>query len=325
MSMTAQAAARVLVIDDAAAMHDILNVRLRSENIEPLSAFDGPSGIAMAQSLCPDLILLDVDMPGMDGYEVIRRLKNDPRTMYLPVLFLTGACETRKKIEGLTLGAADYITKPFDSAELKARVNAHLRTKHLMDLLARKALIDGLTGLWNREYLDRHLPIAVSQATRGAHPLACIMLDIDHFKSVNDRFGHATGDEVIRHVAGIMSEVSRQHDVACRYGGEEFAMLLPDTDAAGAAALAERLRATIADRPVGRGLLQFNVSCSLGVAELRSASAGQTDDVVEAADRALYRAKAAGRNRVVSLDRSAGATADPDAQITEANAAQLVQ
>ncbi|MFI5378204.1 MAG: diguanylate cyclase [Tepidisphaerales bacterium] len=286
---------KLLVIDDSESIHALLRVRLRDEPVEVLSALDGACGLEMAKRICPDLILLDVDMPGSNGFAVCQELKRDPLTNSVPVIFLTGAGSTDEKIRGLDAGAVDYITKPFDAAELRARVRAGLRTKFLLDLLNKKAMIDGLTGLWNRTYFDQRLAAETSLAVRSGHALSVIMADIDHFKHVNDRFGHPCGDEVLRTVGQLLTESCREEEVVCRYGGEEFGIVVPNSAAADAAGLAGRFNRVIASHAfVCRGV-RAPLTCSFGVADLAQAGSG---DVVELADQALYQAKQNGRNRV---------------------------
>ncbi len=233
---------KVLIIDDSKPIHALIKARLADEPIELHSAFDGESGIAAALNLIPDLVLLDVDMPDPDGFEVCRRLKDDPVTMNIPIVFLTGIASTEQKIRGLELGALDYIIKPFDPAELRARVRTSLRQKYLLDLLAKKAMIDGLTGLWNRSYFDQQLAAQLALFRRSGHPVSCILADVDHFKTINDNFGHPTGDEALRAIAQILQASCRLEDILCRYGGEEFAILCPNTVAGKASILGERLR-----------------------------------------------------------------------------------
>ena len=286
---------KLLAIDDSESIHALLRVRLRDESVEIFSALDGSSGLEMAKQVGPDLILLDVEMPGSNGFAVCHELKRDPSTNSIPVIFLSGAGATDEKIRGLDAGAVDYITKPFDAAELRARVRAGLRTKFLLDLLSKKAMIDGLTGLWNRAYFDQRLAAETSLAIRSGRPLAVIMADIDYFKRVNDRFGHPCGDEVLRTVGQILSDSCRKEEVVCRYGGEEFGIVVPNSAAADAAGLAGRFNRTIASHEfICRGV-RTPLTCSFGVAELGCA---QCCDVVELADQALYRAKQNGRNRV---------------------------
>jgi diguanylate cyclase (GGDEF)-like protein len=286
---------KILVIDDSPDIHALIRVRLAKEPVTVECTNDAESGLRAAISSEPDLILLDVDMPGRDGFSACADLKSNPATREIPIIFLSAAASTSDKIRGLDLGAVDYITKPFDAAELRARVRACLRTRQLMVLLAKKAMIDGLTGLWNRRYLDAQLLVELTAARRAHEPLGCIMADIDHFKSINDKYGHGFGDDVLRRIASLFTELCRPKDIVCRYGGEEFAILLPDTTADQAAAVAERLRRAIEslafqyrDQPVA-------VTCSFGVSHLLDRI---PPTILELADEALYEAKHSGRNCV---------------------------
>jgi diguanylate cyclase (GGDEF)-like protein len=286
---------KILVIDDSPEIHALLRARLKDEPITLHFAESGQAGLAMVADIKPDVILLDVHMPEMDGYQVCRMMKANPATVNVPIIFLTGADKTEEKIRGLELGATDYVTKPFDPAELRARVRAALRTAYLMDLLSRKAMIDGLTGLWNRTYLDSRLEAEIAHARRTGRSVSCIMLDVDHFKSINDRYGHPFGDEVLRMIAVALGTSCRSEDVVCRYGGEEFAVLLPNTNARAASELAERLRRAIeAEAMKFKGQL-VKVTSSFGVSELTEST---SVCLIECADKALYEAKQEGRNRV---------------------------
>ena len=295
---------KLLIIDDAQVMHALVRTRLKDEDLEFHSAFDGKTGLDMAAQVNPDVILLDIEMPDTDGYEVCRRLKTSPETSNVPIIFLSGLTSTEEKIKGLNLGAVDYVTKPFDPAELKARVRASLRTKYLMDLLARKAMIDGLTGLWNRIFFEQRMAAELARSRRHEDPVACILADVDHFKAVNDKFGHSVGDEVLRRIAATLSTCVRTEDVVCRFGGEEFAILATNGTAGEICNLAERIRKQVEDdRVTVRGSI-IQVTCSFGVADL--SDAGQTP-LVDAADFALYQAKAQGRNRVIKFTPGEGA------------------
>src|SRR4051812_31479515 len=244
----------------------------------------------MACSLAPDLILLDVDMPDCDGFEACRRLKADAATAGIPVIFLTGVCDPEQKVQGFELGAVDYVTKPFEPSELRARVRAALRTKYLMDLLAKRAMIDGLTGLWNRACFEQRLATELSLAGRTDRPVACALIDLDHFKQVNDNHGHPFGDEVLRTIAQVVVDACRHEDVVCRYGGEELVLLMPNTTAEQALELAERVRAAVAATPFTTARGPAKVTCSIGVADGLD---GRGAAMVDLADKALYRAKQA--------------------------------
>jgi diguanylate cyclase (GGDEF)-like protein len=287
---------RILVIDDSKAMHGLLQARLNTEPLELHFSLDGEAGLAAAISLLPDLILLDIDMPQPDGFAVIRRLKSEPRTHNIPVIFLTGDTSTEQKIKGLELGATDYITKPFDAAELRARIRATLRAKYLMDLLSQRALLDGLTGLWNRVYFESRLASELVLLRNAQKPLSCLLVDLDHFKLVNDKHGHFFGDEVLKQVARLIVDSCRSEDVVCRYGGEEFVILAVNTTAEQAAELGERIREKILAHKWRHEGTDVSVTCSIGVSDLRRIP---PPGMVEMADQALTKAKSAGRNRVI--------------------------
>lgn len=304
---------KVLIVDDSPKARQVAQVRLKAENVEIVSADGGAAGLEMARREKPDLILLDVDMPDMSGFDVCRALKSDPQVSMIPIIFLTGSGSAEDKVKGLDLGAVDYVTKPFDAFELGARVRAALRTKHLQDLLATRAQIDPLTELWNRRALTDRLQQEWSRVVRYGGVLSCIIVDLDDFKRVNDTHGHGTGDEVLRRVAGVLADRRRDTDLPTRWGGEEFAVLVPCTRAPGAACLAERYRADIEGLRIEAGRDTVTITASFGVAD--SAAAPGTEALIEAADTALYRAKDAGKNRV-EVFGPGQAAGRPDAKVT---------
>jgi diguanylate cyclase (GGDEF)-like protein len=297
---------KLLIIDDSPDIHELVTLWLADEPLEFFSCATGMEGVAEVARLSPDLVLLDVDLPDVDGFEVCRRLKADAATASIPIVFLTGASSTDEKLCGLELGAVDYVTKPFDPAELRARVRISLRTKALVDMLSRKAMVDGLTGLFNRAYFDQSLAQHLSSVARGGNPFACMLIDIDHFKSINDRFGHPFGDRVLRSVAAELASDCRQQDIVCRYGGEEFVFLTPGQTIKGAQVLAERKRVAIEQIPFSHEGRPVQVTCSIGVSDT---TAGPPHEVVASADACLYQAKNSGRNRVVAAGEKASLAA----------------
>lgn len=293
----------VLVIDDSDDIHDILAARLQPEQVELHAAREAADGLARARALLPDLVLLDIDMPNMTGFQLCQRLKADPATAAVPIIFLTGATEVHTKVQGFDLGAIDYVTKPFQPAELRARVRAALRTKRYHDLLASRAQIDGLTGLWNRAYFDRRMHEEAMAAARYEREVSLVLIDLDHFKRLNDDHGHPFGDRVLQSVGEVLWAELRSVDAPCRYGGEELALILTETDLDGALVVAERVRLAIATMGLRHKGALVPVSASIGVASasLVQPPADVTAElVVELADQALYRAKRTGRDRVVS-------------------------
>jgi two-component system cell cycle response regulator len=291
----------VLVIDDSADVQRLLRARLRHEEMELVSAASGAEGLAMLERSAPAIILLDLDMPGMDGFEVLRALKNSDTTMHIPVIVLSALCNAEDKITAFDLGAMDYITKPFDITELRVRVRSSLRFARLLLMLAQRAQIDGLTGLWNRAHFERRWTEEVAGATRHTRALSVALLDIDLFKSVNDTFGHPAGDAVIQGLGTLLVRELRQSDIPCRYGGEEFALVMPDTGPADATVLCERIRATLAAVRWPRHPDRV-VTASIGLVGAAAGRVAGAARWLEIADQNLYRAKRAGRNRVVATD-----------------------
>ncbi len=288
---------RVLSIDDSELMHRLLRARLQLEQVELHSSTSGEEGLRMALALKPDVILLDIELEGIDGFEVLQRLKEDARTRDIAVIFISASTETMDRVRCLDLGAIDFISKPFDMAELKARLRSAIRAQQLLRMLSQRAQLDGLTALWNRAFFDQRLATEVAQARRLGHPLSLILTDIDHFKSVNDRFGHPFGDEVLAYFATILSS-RRATDIACRYGGEEFAIILPGVTVANAAEVAEEMRKGF-EGHTWRRHPDLVLTASFGVADLTMvASAGTSQDLLARADLALYGAKRSGRNKV---------------------------
>ena len=291
----------VLIVDDSQDVHRLLKVRLKNEELEFLSAFDGVEGVALATERQPALIILDLDMPALDGLSVLRRLKELPQTQNTPIIVLSGQQSPQDKVVAFDLGAVDYVTKPFELTELRVRIRSALRMQQLVLMLAQKAQIDGLTGLWNRTFFDRRWIEEHARCARHGHTISVALLDLDHFKVVNDSFGHPAGDMVLQVVAKILQRESRQSDLACRYGGEEFVLLMPDTppptppSSASASAPPSKPPAGTASPP--------STSPSPPAWPAPSGTAPvSAEEWVEVADRNLYTAKRGGRNRVASTD-----------------------
>ncbi len=286
---------QVLLIDDSKQIHALVTSLLGDEPITIHSAFDAQLGICLAASLRPDLILLDVEMPGVDGYETCRRLKADPVTASLPIVFLTARATTEEMVQGLNLGANDYVAKPFKLSELLSRVRAALRTGHLIRLLEDKALIDSLTGLGNRAMFDKRLAAEVSLRSRSGNPLACIVLDVDQFTAVNEKYGQPVGNRILTKIGETLMAISRAEDVACRHGGQKFVILAPQTTANQAAEFAEQMRVAIQKIPFSRQGTPITVTCSFGISE---ACDIYDRSILEHAEEALNHSKEQGRNCV---------------------------
>jgi diguanylate cyclase (GGDEF)-like protein len=291
----------VLVAEDSLVIRAVVVSQLEDQGYRVLPCADGAEALSTASAALPDVMLLDVEMPMLDGYQVLEAMKRDSALADIPVVFLTGRAETDDVVKGLRLGAHDYLRKPFDAAELMARVSSALRIKQLRDALRERneeleriSRTDPLTSLPNRRHLEQHLEAAASAARRHDHHVAVLLVDVDRFKGVNDAYGHAHGDQVLFEVARRLLVAMRAEDLVGRWGGEEFLAVLPHTDGAGARVVAERLRAEVASSPVlladGRAVpVTVSVGCSTGTTGA---------DVLRAADEALYAAKDRGRNRV---------------------------
>jgi diguanylate cyclase (GGDEF)-like protein len=285
----------VLVADDDGVTRAIVSSWLKRAGYRVIAAADGEHALELAREHEPDLLLVDVTMPGRDGYDVCRAIQAESATPP-PVIFLTAHTQTDARVAGLDAGAVDYVVKPFANEELVARVRAALRTKAVHDGLADRAARDGLTGLFNRRELDARAEQAVALAQRHRRPLSCLLLDIDHFKQVNDTYGHAAGDAVLREVAQRIHDGSRISDIVGRYGGEEFVVILPETEGDAAVAAADKLRALLAEVPVVPGDISIPVRASIGAAAWH-AGMRSPSDLYAAADEALYSAKELGRDR----------------------------
>jgi diguanylate cyclase (GGDEF)-like protein len=290
---------RVLVIDDTESIHKLVIASLCPVGLEVIGELDGERGIERAVADQPDLILLDIELPNINGFEVCRLLKEHPFTRNIPIIFLTGMADIVSKVRGLEIGAVDYVTKPFDQVELRARVFAALRTKLMQDMLEQQSFLDGLTGLWNRSYLDRRLKSELSVARRYGRPLTLVLADVDHFKRVNDSVGHLFGDIVLQGIAEGLQAYARRTDIVARFGGEEFAMLLTDTNLRAAVHVSERLRMSAERRYFEARSEVVSITVSFGVACSEDIGSELTPaELIRAADVALYASKDAGRNCV---------------------------
>jgi len=288
----------ILVIDDSELIQRLVASRLSDLGVQIVEALDGRTGLELAERLQPHLVLLDIGMPEMDGFEVCAKLKLDPATVDIPVIFITGLDTSVDKVRGFDLGAIDYITKPFDPAELRARVRSALKLKSLMDMLSSQAKLDGMTGLHNRRYFDERLAQEIAAGQRYKKPVGLLLLDIDEFKQINDRNGHPLGDKVIVRFAELIHSACRAADIPCRYGGDEFALILPESDKAQSEKLADRLHEIIHGDVELQSLIDARITPSIGVACALPDSDTDASGLLLKADSALYDSKKAGRDRV---------------------------
>lgn len=293
---------KVLLVDDSVDVHRLLQARLRHEQIQLLGTTEASAAKEMARTHKPATILLDLTMPEIDGFEILRALKDDPATHNIPVIVLSGLHGSEDKVTAFDLGATDYVTKPFDLAELRARLRAALRMDHLLRLLADRADVDGLTGLGNRAAFDKRWAEKFAECKRYSTPLSLALLDVDFFKRINDTWGHPAGDQVLVGVAQLLQRESRTPDVACRYGGEEFALIMPNTNPADALIVAERIRSGL-QRIIWPKHPENPVTMSIGLVGTSGGLAACPDMTaehwLEATDKNLYAAKRSGRNRTV--------------------------
>lgn len=288
----------VLVVDDSQINIDLVRNYLTRMNLTSIGTHSGSEAIELAKKIQPSLILLDVMMPDMNGLEVCRILKDDPATSDIPIIFLSARKQTDHKVQGMAIGAIDYITKPFDPSELEIRIRSALRTKSLQDKLATQANTDALTGLYNWRHFHEILSREVKRSRLGSDPLSLILADLDMFKVINDCYGHQMGDKVLCDLGTMISQVAKPTDYVARYGGDELAIILPLTTLNDAEKLAERLRKASSQTGFGDGDFTVKIACSFGVATLGPGDKANAEALVRMADEALYAAKRQGRNQV---------------------------
>ncbi|MFH0962401.1 MAG: diguanylate cyclase [Planctomycetota bacterium] len=286
-------------MEDSPTQARVAHMVLKGAGYEVLLAADGEQGIEIWRSAAPDLVLLDINLPGKSGFEVCAEIKNAGDDGFTPVIMLTENADLTSRVKGLTLGADDYLSKPFEPDELLARARAMLRIKETEDRVQRLSVIDELTELYNRRFLAKRLSEELSHAGRHGLSVGCIFIDIDRFKHVNDSFGHPFGDMVLQQVGRLIRDCAKEEDIAARYGGEEFILVIRNSDAQEAGILAERLRTKIAETVFRDDTAEARITVSCGVASCPgTVPQSSVDGLLRAADSALYLAKQKGRNRV---------------------------
>jgi diguanylate cyclase (GGDEF)-like protein len=305
---------KILVVDDIPVNIQLMQAHLASMDCETIVANNGEEALTQVDAGKPDLILLDVMMPKMDGFEACRLLKSNDTTNFIPIIMVTALNDIEDKVKGIEAGADDFITKPFNKLELLARVKSLLRIKSLHDELQEKvtqlevakerlnelAITDGLTGLYNYRHFREVLAKEIRRAKRHENAMSIIMLDIDFFKHYNDTHGHLAGDEVLRTIAKLMIQNVRSIDIAARYGGEEFALVLPETNHSAARVVADKIKALVEEHEFDHEATQptGKLTVSMGIATFpENGTLG--DDLIQCADERLYKAKAEGRNLVI--------------------------
>jgi len=300
----------VLVVDDSGVARHKITDTLKDRALFDfyLEAEDGNDGMEALLNHPVDVVLCDMEMPGMGGLSFLKLLKKNEQLRDIPVILLTGHGDRESMVQGLEEGASDYITKPFDERELVARVKVQLKIKSLQDSLKRSNLLlyeqsntDPLTGLCNRRCFMGAMSSEFNRSKRNNTPLSLAMADIDHFKEINDTYGHQQGDAVLVDVADFLNTRLREYDRATRFGGEEFALIFPQTDVPQAVEVAERIRTEACDLSFGGILKDLHLTISFGVATFPRGDIRSVDDLIREADSALYRAKRSGRNRVETM------------------------
>ncbi|NTV52954.1 MAG: diguanylate cyclase [Candidatus Firestonebacteria bacterium] len=296
----------ILIAEDDAHIAELIKIILEAKNYTTHWAKDGQEAVQAANQLKPDLILLDVMMPKLNGYEVLRSIKEKDELKHIPVIFVTVRGETDSKVVGLRLGGNDYITKPFDLDELIARVETALRIKGEHDhlraqnrRLSELSMTDPLTGLYNRRYLMERFHEELERAKRYQYPIACLKVDVDDFKLLNEAHGHMKGDQVLQQLAILLKNTNRVVDILARYGGEQFLLILPQTNLGGAEAVGERYRQQVQSAQIFQNDPALRITVSLGVAAYATETIDTEEELLRQADEALLEAKRLGKNRLV--------------------------
>lgn len=293
---------RILVVDDHAANVQVL-FKTFSPDHQIFMATSGNQAVAMATEKVPDLVLLDIEMPDLNGFQVCERLKSNPITRHIPIIFVTSHDNEASEAKGLSAGAVDFISKPISREIVRARVRTHLILKHQSDLLRQWVYLDGLTGVFNRRHFNERFAAEWSRAHRHGRSFSIVFIDVDFFKKYNDHYGHQKGDDVLRDVASALKGVvGRATDMVARYGGEEFVCLLPETDSQGGYAVAKQMSDAVRNLKIehARSDVHPSVTISLGLVTYYGGCVANAEDVLRMADECLYEAKHRGRNRISS-------------------------
>jgi diguanylate cyclase (GGDEF)-like protein len=291
---------KLLVVDDQPINIQVMYQAFAGD-YQVFMATSGEQALTICRNNPPDLILLDVVMPGMDGFEVCAHLKGDDSTRHIPIIFVTGHTDAAQETHGLSVGAVDFIAKPVNPDVVRARVKTHLTLKFQSDLLRKLVFLDGLSGVFNRRYFDQQISIEWARSVRSNSPLSLILVDVDFFKLYNDRYGHQAGDDALRMVAvSLKSCLRRPADLVARYGGEEFACVLPDTSFEDAMTLARDMENKIREAaiPHESSTVSKHITISAGLATREGNVDGDAPALIGLADSLLYVAKQSGRGRV---------------------------
>ncbi|HOP62067.1 MAG TPA: diguanylate cyclase [Spirochaetota bacterium] len=292
--------ALILIVEDNPINSTLCRSLLNKNGYATEVCNDGESALVFLSTNSPDLILLDIIMPGIDGFEFCESLKIHPRHKDTPVIFLSAMDDEASIIKGFNSGGVDYITKPFRTQELLARTKTHVELKRAKEKLIKMATTDELTRLANRRYFMERFNSEFDRVKRYESKFSLLMIDIDHFKNINDTFGHKAGDKALQEAATIMKKSLRSSDIIGRVGGEEFSVLLPETDINSALYIAERLRNKVEKSTIDHEDVKISITISIGTTQ-SDAGDHSVDDIIIRADKAMYNAKNEGRNKISSL------------------------
>ena len=290
---------KLLVVDDQPINIKVMH-QIFAADFQVFMATSGTQALVICKDNPPDLVLLDIVMPGMDGFEVCAQLKADAATRDIPVIFVTAHTDAAQETRGLEIGAVDFISKPVNPAVVRARVKTHITLKLQSDVMRKLVFLDGLTGVFNRRYFDQQLTMEMARSVRNQSPLSLIMIDVDCFKRFNDHYGHQAGDDCLRQIANTLKAgLRRPADLVARYGGEEFACILPETGFTDAMAIARELEQQVRRQGIAHVDSETDsvVTISLGVSARQEGATATADAFLAAADAQLYKAKKVGRGR----------------------------
>ena len=288
----------ILVIEDHPDQRDLLAIVLQREGYRVVTASNGVEAMEKLQNEHVQIALSDIMMPKMDGFELIKNIRNDPALKGIYMILITARIQEGDRVRGLDLGADDYITKPFSFSELLARVRVGSRVVQYQQNLEHQTHIDPLTGLFNRRAFERKIAEEFERAKRYSHLVSVLLLDIDNFKTINDTFGHHGGDIALVKISTILRERTRRSDFPARYGGEEFVLILPETDQESAFQAASKIHEEIRSQTFGTNTSSFTLTVSIGLSSTSTKEYGDWRQMLEDADRAMYVAKNSGKDRV---------------------------
>lgn len=288
---------RILIVEDDLDIQNFIQIGLKTRGYDTLTAGTGEESVFLASQHNPDLILMDIVLPGISGLDACWQIKHMVSS-FIPIILVTVKGDIETKVNGTEHGADDFLTKPFILEELYSKVRAMLRIKERHDQLEKSCVTDALTQVYNRRYFDVRLQEECDRSRRTQKPFTTIMLDLDHFKKVNDTHGHPAGDAALQHFVHLVKSLIRKTDILIRYGGEEFVLMLPETPLSAGQQMAEIIRSTVEANPMKWSKKLIKLTCSMGVSSFPNSFNHQPQHLLQSMDEAVYRAKQQGRNRI---------------------------